>query len=257
MKNPSEQNISRVPNHLAIIMDGNGRWAEQRHLPRIIGHRKGVEVVHSVVDECLALGTRYLTLFAFSSENWGRPHDEVEALMGLLGRFLQKELSSLHKRGIRLNAIGEVSRLPRNIRTILNDIIEQTAGNDSLVLTLALSYGARNEMVRVAQALAAKAVAGELSSEDISETDLVAELDTSGLPDPDFLIRTSGEMRISNFLLWQLAYTELYFTDVLWPDFSVKHLRAAVAEYGRRHRRFGLTAAQLKALEDRSKEWAD
>ncbi len=257
MKSQSKQKSPSAPNHLAIIMDGNGRWAEQRHLPRIIGHRKGVEVVHSIVDECLAIGTRYLTLFAFSSENWGRPREEVEALMGLLGRFLQKELSSLHKRGIRLNAIGEISRLPRNIRAILNDIIDQTAENDGLVLTLALSYGARNEMLRVAQALAAKAVAGQLTPGDISETDLATELDTSGLPDPDFLIRTSGEMRISNFLLWQLAYTELYFTDVLWPDFSVDHLRTAVAEYGRRHRRFGLTAAQLKALEERSKEWSD
>jgi undecaprenyl diphosphate synthase len=245
----SEQNPMRVPSHLAIIMDGNGRWAEQRHLPRILGHRKGVEVVQSVVDECLAQGMSYLTLFAFSSENWGRPQDEVEALMGLLGRFLKKELPSLQKRNIRLNAIGEINRLPQKIREILDDIIEDTSGNDALVLTLALSYGARNELVRVAQSLAEKAISGKIAPRDIGETDVAAALDTSGLPDPDLLIRTSGEMRISNFLLWQLAYAELYFTDVLWPDFNAEHLREAIAEYGRRHRRFGLTAAQLQNVD--------
>lgn len=257
MSNHPEQRSLRVPHHLAIIMDGNGRWAEQRHLPRIVGHRKGVEVVQSVVDECLSLGIGHLTLFAFSSENWGRPREEVEALMGLLSRFLQKEFASLQEKEIRLNAIGEVDRLPGKIRKTLTDIMRETADNDKLVLTLALSYGARSELVRVARRLAARAVAGEIAPEDIEETDLAAALDTSGLPDPDLLIRTSGEMRISNFLLWQLAYAELYFTDVLWPDFTAECLREALAEYGRRHRRFGLTAAQLKKLAAETKEWGD
>ncbi len=257
MNNLSEQNPMRVPGHLAIIMDGNGRWAEQRHLPRIVGHRKGVDVVQSIVDECLALGMNHLTLYAFSSENWGRPREEVEALMGLLGRFLQKELSSLQERKIRLNAIGEIDRLPIKIRKILDDIVQKTSTNNNLVLTLALSYGARNELVRVVRKLSARAVAGEISPGDIGETDVVAALDTSGLPDPDLLIRTSGEMRISNFLLWQLAYSELYFTDVLWPDFNVVHLHDALSEYSRRHRRFGLTAAQLKKMDDKTKEWGN
>ncbi len=257
MNDHSKQSPMRVPQHLAIIMDGNGRWAEQRHLPRIVGHRRGVEVVQAIVDECLTLGVAHLTLFAFSSENWGRPREEVEALMGLLGRFLQKELVSLQEKRIRLNAIGEINRLPGRIREILADIIRQTADNERLVLTLALSYGARNELVRVARQLAAKAVAGEISSGDIGETEIAAALDTSGLPDPDLLIRTSGEMRISNFLLWQLAYAELYFTEVLWPDFNPGNLHDALLEYGRRHRRFGLTAAQLKKLDEERKEWGD
>ena len=254
MNNHSRQRSLRVPQHLAVIMDGNGRWAEQRHLPRIVGHRKGVEVVQSIVDECLALGMGYLTLFAFSSENWGRPREEVDALMGLLGRFLQKELSSLQERKVRLNAIGETDRLPDPIRKILTDIITKTEHNTGLVLTLALSYGARNELVRVARRLSEKAVAGEICPAEISDADIAEALDTRGLPDPDLLIRTSGEMRISNFLLWQLAYAELYFTDILWPDFSVDHLHAALAEYGRRHRRFGLTSAQLKKLDAGEKE---
>lgn len=257
MNSPSEQKSLRVPTHLAIIMDGNGRWAEQRHLPRILGHRKGVEVVQSVVDECLSMGMSFLTLFAFSSENWGRPRQEVDALMGLLGRFLQKELPSLQERRIRLNAIGEIDRLPQEIRDILDDIIARTAHNDKLVLTLALSYGARNELVRVVRTFAQKAVDGRILPDEIEDADIAAELDTGGLPDPDLLIRTSGEMRISNFLLWQLAYAELYFTEVMWPDFTPAHLGEAIAEYGRRHRRFGLTAAQLECGRHGSKEQGD
>jgi len=254
MKNLSEQSMKAVPLHLAMIMDGNGRWAEQRDLPRIIGHRKGVEAVRKVVDECLALGIRYLTLFAFSSENWGRPQEEVEALMTLLGNFLQKETPSLQERKIRLNAIGEINRLPADIRRIMDDLMTRTVDNDALVLTLALSYGSRDELVRATRILAEKAAAGELAAKDIEDADLAAELDTRGLPDPDFLIRTSGEMRISNFLLWQLAYAELYFTNVLWPDFGVEHLREAVTDYGRRDRRFGLTAAQRQGSEPELRE---
>jgi undecaprenyl diphosphate synthase len=238
----------RIPEHLAIIMDGNGRWAQQRHLPRLLGHRKGVETVQSVVDECLALGIRHLTLYAFSSENWGRPRDEVESLMGLLGTFLQRELAQMTARGIRLRAIGELERLPKKIRAILDDIITRTADHQALVLTLALSYGGRNELVRATRILAREAAAGRLDPEAIDEACLAGALDTAGLPDPDLLIRTSGETRISNFLLWQAAYAEFVFLEVLWPDFSAQHLRAALAEYARRERRFGLTKAQLEPL---------
>lgn len=236
----------QIPKHLAIIMDGNGRWAEQRHLPRVLGHRKGVESVQTVVDECMELGVRYLTLYAFSSENWGRPQEEVEALMGLLGTFLKKELSQLQKRGIRLMAIGELERLPKPISKILKDIIKKTADNDRMVLNLALSYGSRNELTRAMQELGRKIADGTLQADDLAEADIEAALDTRTIPDPDLLIRTSGEMRISNFLLWQTAYTELYFTETLWPDFSRDQLLQAIAEYSRRQRRFGLTGAQLR-----------
>jgi undecaprenyl diphosphate synthase len=235
----------RIPEHLAIIMDGNGRWAQQRRLPRIVGHRKGIETVQAVIDECLVLGIRHLTLYAFSSENWGRPRDEVDALMGLLGSFLQKELPQMMARGIRLHAIGEVSRLPGKVRKILEQILARTADNRELVLTLALSYGGRNELVRAARSLAREAAAGRLDPEAIDESLLSSVLDTAGFPDPDLLIRTSGETRISNFLLWQAAYAEFVFLEVLWPDFSAAHLRAALGEFARRQRRFGLTAAQL------------
>ena len=243
-----------IPKHLAIIMDGNGRWAEQRRLPRIMGHRKGVETVQSIVDECLELGIGYLTLYAFSSENWGRPRDEVEALMGLLGSFLKKELSQLHGRGIRLLAIGELERLPDPIAKILRDVMQQTAGNDRMVLTLALSYGSRDELRRAVRRIAEDAAAGRITPEEVTEERIEAALDTRSLPDPDLLIRTSGEMRISNFLLWQAAYTELYFTETLWPDFSAEQLHSALKEYSHRQRRFGLTGAQLSGNGGKSKE---
>ncbi|MDH3453546.1 MAG: isoprenyl transferase [Desulfuromonadales bacterium] len=244
----------QIPTHLAIIMDGNGRWAEQRRLPRILGHRKGVESVQTVVDQCMELGIRYLTLYAFSSENWGRPQEEVEALMGLLGSFLKKELSQLQKRGIRLMAVGELDRLPKAISKILKDIIKKTAGNDRMVLNLALSYGSRNELTRAMQALGREIASGKLQAEDLTEADIGAALDTHAIPDPDLLIRTSGEMRISNFLLWQVAYSELYFTEALWPDFSREQLLQAIEEYSRRQRRFGLTGAQLRESEIRDGE---
>ncbi|MBE0577467.1 MAG: isoprenyl transferase [Desulfuromonadales bacterium] len=236
----------QIPTHLAIIMDGNGRWAEQRRLPRILGHRKGVESVQSIVDECMKLGIRYLTLYAFSSENWGRPQEEVEALMGLLGSFLKKELSQLQKRGIRLMAIGELDRLPETISKILKDIVKETADNDRMVLNLALSYGSRNELTRAMQTLGREIASGKLHPDALTEADIGAALDTHAIPDPDLLIRTSGEMRISNFLLWQMAYSELYFTEALWPDFSRDQLLQAIQEYSRRQRRFGLTGAQLR-----------
>jgi undecaprenyl diphosphate synthase len=236
----------QIPTHLAIIMDGNGRWAEQRRLPRILGHRKGVESVQNIVDECLDLGVRYLTLYAFSSENWMRPQEEVEALMTLLGTFLKKELSQLQKMGIRLMAVGELDRLPKPISEILKDSIKKTADNDRMVLNLALSYGSRDELTRAMRTLGREIAKGTLQADDLTEADIEAALDTHSIPDPDLLIRTSGEMRISNFLLWQTAYTELYFTETLWPDFSREQLLLAIEEYSRRQRRFGLTGAQLR-----------
>jgi len=236
----------RLPRHLAIIMDGNGRWAEQRGLPRIVGHQRGVEVVKSVVEECRTLGIDYLTLYAFSSENWGRPADEVNALMELLCRYLEGELQSMLGGRIRLRVIGEISRLPQQARRILERTIERTAANDGMTLTLALSYGSRDEIVRTVRSLVAEAKAGRLGPETVDDELLSAHLDTAGIPDPDLLIRTSGEMRISNFLLWQMAYAELYFTDVLWPDFDSDQLQQALEEYAGRQRRFGLTGAQLQ-----------
>jgi undecaprenyl diphosphate synthase len=237
----------RIPQHLAIIMDGNGRWAEQRELPRIFGHRQGVETVRSVVKECRALGIPHLTLYAFSSENWGRPAAEVAALMELLGMFLAQELKTLMAEDIRLRVIGNTALLPAEVRQVLDDTIARTAGNSRLVLTLALSYGARDEILRAVRHLAVEVEEGRLSAPDIDEQHIAAALDTSGLPDPDLLIRTSGEMRISNFLLWQLAYAELYFTEVLWPDFSAAELRRALEDFAARNRRYGLTGQQTAA----------
>lgn len=238
------------PQHIAIIMDGNGRWAENRRMPRIVGHQRGVEAVQKIVAECRDVGIPYLTLYAFSSENWGRPAEEVNALMGLLGRYLRSELNALLKQGVRLNVIGEIGRLPAEIRAVLEETVARTAANDAMVLTLALSYGSRNELLRAVRSLAAEVRAGRLEPDAIGEADFAARLDTADLPDPDLLIRTSGERRISNFLLWQLAYTELYFTDALWPDFSPGELHKALDEFSRRQRRFGLTGAQLRRDQD-------
>ena len=236
----------RIPRHLAIIMDGNGRWAEQRQLPRIAGHHRGVETVQAVVKECRAIGISYITLYAFSSENWGRPEEEVNALMGLLAEYLRSELKTMMARGIRLKVIGETNRLPVEARKVLDETVARTRDNHDMVLTLALSYGARNELVRAARYLAGEAIAGRMASEDIDDRAVAGALDTADLPDPDLLIRTSGEMRISNFLLWQLAYTELYFSEGLWPDFDERELRRALKEYSRRQRRFGLTGEQVR-----------
>ncbi len=236
----------RIPRHLAIIMDGNGRWAEKRRLPRVLGHHRGVETVQNIVKECRTLGIHHLTLYAFSSENWRRPDDEVSALMGLLSRYLQSELETMLTRGIRLKVIGEVGRLPGEVKSILEETVVRTSTNKEMVLTLALSYGARDELLRAIRHLAGEVQAGCLIPADIDENLFSRFLDTADCPDPDLLIRTSGEMRISNFLLWQLAYTELYFTDVLWPDFNIRELHRAFQEFARRERRFGLTGAQLE-----------
>lgn len=241
----TELDPTRLPRHLAIIMDGNGRWAEQRMLKRIVGHQRGVETVRMVVEQSSRLGIRYLTLFAFSSENWSRPKTEVQALMSLLRKYIRAELTRMLKNNIRFNVIGNRDDLPTEVNQILDDALQQTAANTGMVLTLALSYGGRQEIVRAAAGIARQVAHGTLAPEQITEELFAAQLDTNGLPDPDLLIRTSGEMRISNFLLWQLAYAELYFTDINWPDLTVNTLHQALADYQARERRFGKTSAQL------------
>ncbi len=225
-------------------MDGNGRWAEQRGLPRVAGHQQGVRTVIDVVDECVRQKISYLTLFAFSSENWGRPQSEVDTLMSLLLEFLASQRQRMLDDGVRLRVIGDHSRLSKEVRSALQRAELETANGKHLVLTLALSYGGRDEIVRAARKIAQKVAAGEVAPEAVSAADFEMALDTAGLPDPDLLIRTSGELRISNFLLWQLAYAEFYFVDVYWPDFGPVELRQALESYCQRRRRFGLTAEQ-------------
>ncbi|MBI3291659.1 MAG: isoprenyl transferase [Elusimicrobia bacterium] len=224
---------NKLPRHIAIIMDGNGRWAKQRGFPRIFGHRSGVTAIREIVSACGELGVRVLTLFAFSTENWLRPPSEVRALMRLLERYLQRELPALQQNNVRLHAIGHVDQLPSSARRALRRAIAATADNAGLILILALNYGGRQEILDAVQRCLAK------GAKAIDEQALSRSLDTAGLPDPDLLIRTSGEMRFSNFLLWQIAYTELYVTDTLWPDFRRVDLYRAILGYQRRERRFG------------------
>jgi len=235
----------KLPEHLAIIMDGNGRWAQQRMLKRIVGHQRGAETVSMVVEQAWELGIKYLTLFAFSSENWSRPAIEVRALMTLLKKYIRKETARMMRKNIRYNVIGIRSDLPDDVNQALEDAITETAGNTGMVLTLALSYGGRQEISSAAARIARDVVAGKLKAGDVNVDVFEDYLDTGGLPDPDFLIRTSGEMRISNFLLWQLAYTELYFTETNWPDFTINELHKALADFQARERRFGKTSDQL------------
>lgn len=227
------------PTHIAIIMDGNGRWAKKRMLPKVAGHKRGVDAVRRCVEDSIDLGIKYLTLYAFSSENWNRPEDEVNDLMNLLRNYLTKEVDELHSKNIRLSFIGDRSKLSANIRDLLKSAEQKTRHNTRLCLTLALSYGGRAEIAEAATKLAKKVKSGELEPEDISEELFASHLHTSSIPDPDLIIRTSGEQRISNFLLWQIAYAEFVFVDVLWPDFDRKILEQAVEEYSCRDRRFG------------------
>jgi undecaprenyl diphosphate synthase len=238
-------NPEKLPGHLAIIMDGNGRWAKERMLRRIVGHRKGVETVKAIVEESSRLGIRYLTLFAFSSENWLRPKTEVRALMALLKRYVRMEALRMMQNNIRFNIIGNRSDLPPDVNLELDDAVVKTTGNTGMTLTLALSYGGRQELIRAATLLAADLSAGRITPEAVDEAFFERYLYSFGMPEPDLLIRTSGEMRISNFLLWQLAYTELYFTDVNWPDFGIAELHKALSNYQARERRFGRTSDQL------------
>lgn len=232
--------------HLAIIMDGNGRWAKQRDLPRIAGHQHGVEVVTKIVDECIQRGIQFLSLFAFSSENWGRPRQEVDALMGLLLQYLDSQREKMLADGVKLQVIGDVSRLSAPVQAALAEVEKVTMQGRTITLVLALSYGGRDEIVRAAKKIAQQALAGDLDVAQLDNQLFSTFLDTGELPVPDLLIRTSGEMRISNFMIWQVAYTELYFSEVLWPDFDVVELEKALDDYANRTRRFGLTAEQLE-----------
>lgn len=225
--------------HVAIIMDGNGRWAKARGLPRTMGHKRGAEAVREVVNGSAELGIRYLTLFGFSSENWSRPEDEVRDLMGLLRLYLKSEIKTLHKNGIRLRVIGERWRFKPDLIALIESGEELTKNNDRLILTLALSYGGRQELTNAMKEIAAKVASGDLSPEAIDEECIADHLLTRDMPDPDVIIRTSGEMRISNFLLWQSAYTELVFVDTLWPDFTRSDLEVAISAFRRRNRRYG------------------
>ncbi len=244
MADPTD--LAHIPRHVAVIMDGNGRWAESRSLPRIRGHEEGVHSVRSVTRACRRLGVKALTLYSFSTENWSRPSAEVEGLMSLLVRYLQEERNEILGNGIRLTASGEIDRLPLAVRSALKLMMKLSSRADDMVLNLALSYGSRQEILRAVQALAREVKRGKLKPDDIGEADIERHLYTAGLPDPDLVIRSSGEMRLSNFLLWQVAYSELFVTDVLWPDFREEHLFEAFRAYGNRQRRFGKTGAQLR-----------
>ncbi len=230
-----------LPQHIAFIMDGNGRWAKQRLMPRSIGHHNGGKTVQRVIDLCIEKGISWLTLYAFSTENWGRPQDEVDYLMKMLKKFLRERLPEMMEKNVRLHAIGELDMLPPDCRAELQDCMEQTASNTACNVVLALSYGSRQEITAAAKRLAKQVQSGELSPDDITPELLGSQLYTAGMPDPDMLIRTSGEMRISNYLLWQISYAEIYITDVLWPDFGRKEFEAALAEFSKRDRRYGLS----------------
>ncbi|MUU77761.1 isoprenyl transferase [Winogradskyella endarachnes] len=238
-------NKDKLPHHLAIIMDGNGRWAKQQGLIRAIGHENGTKAVRQTVEASAELGIKNLTLYAFSTENWNRPKLEVQTLMKLLVKSLKKEIKTLQDNGIKLNAIGCLHDLPKKAHTELLDVIDKTKNNNNMTLTLALSYGSREEIVNVIKELSVKVKNNIISSESIDESIINKHLYTQNLPDVDLLIRTSGEQRISNFLLWQIAYAELYFTDILWPDFKKENLYEAIINYQNRERRFGKTSEQL------------
>ncbi|MFA9387590.1 MAG: isoprenyl transferase [Methyloceanibacter sp.] len=230
--------------HVAIIMDGNGRWAAERGLPRAEGHRQGVESVRCTLEAAMELGVSHLTLFSFSSENWSRPKQEINDLFGLLRRFVRRDLADLHKNGVKIRVIGARTGLESDILRMLDEAAELTKDNTALNLTIAFNYGARDEIARAARRIAEDVKAGAMDASDVTPEKFSTYLDTAGLPDPDLLIRTSGELRLSNFLLWQLAYAEFVFVDVYWPDFSKDVFAAAIAEYQQRSRRFGGTSAR-------------
>lgn len=232
-----------IPAHIAIIMDGNGRWAKQRGLPRTEGHKAGTETARAVVTRCRELGVKHLTLYTFSKENWSRPKAEVKVLFELLTTFLTREEKSLKEQGIRLKVLGEIDDMPMAVRQVLKHIMRQTKKCTEMTLNLALNYSGRDEILRATKALAAKG----LAPDEITEEEFANELWTTGQPDPDLIIRTSGELRLSNYLLFQCAYSEFYFTDIYWPDFSSEELEKAIAELGNRQRRFGKTGEQVTA----------
>lgn len=233
------EGAANVPRHVAIIMDGNGRWAKKRMLPRAAGHKKGVEAVKKVARAAREMGIETLTLYAFSTENWSRPEDEIGALMGLMKLFIQSDLNELIAENVRLRIIGDLSRFDPSLRDMVQDAVDRTASNTGSTLAVALNYGSRAELVRAVRSVATKVADGEISADAVDEAAIEAELQTSDLPPLDLLIRTSGEQRLSNFLLWQAAYAELIFTDVLWPDFGPEQLQEALDIYASRHRRYG------------------
>jgi undecaprenyl diphosphate synthase len=233
----------RVPGHVAVIMDGNGRWAEERNFPRWMGHREGMKAVRRVVEGCLEVGVEHLTLFAFSKENWERPEEEVAALMALLSEYVQREKEELAERSVRVTVFGDVDRLSAGARQAVADLQATTSTGDKLSLNLAISYGARDEIVHAARRLVDLAMQGKLAPGEVTEESFAAGLFTAGRPDPDLLIRTSGELRVSNFLLWQIAYAEIHVSPVLWPDFGKADLFEAILDYQRRERRFGRVTA--------------
>ncbi len=240
--------MHRLPRHVAIIMDGNGRWAQRKRQPRLFGHKAGAESVREIVETCRKIGIEYLTLYAFSSENWRRPVQEVTGLMSILKKYLEAELPRMLKNDIRLMSIGDRQRLPEAVRATLEQSIKETAGNTKLTLNLALSYGSRDEIVRAVRTISSRCVLGDMSPEQITDQSITENLDTSPLPDPDLMIRTGGEARLSNFLLWQLSYAEIYFTEIMWPDFRKEAFLQALSEYQSRERRFGRTGEQLNSV---------
>jgi undecaprenyl diphosphate synthase len=242
----NEINKDNIPKHLAIIMDGNGRWAKQQGLIRTLGHQRGSKSVKIIIQECLDLGVENLTLYAFSTENWNRPKLEVDTLMKVLINSLKKELKTMQDGNIKMNAIGNLEKLPKNAQKQLYEVLDKTKDNTKMTLTLALSYGSREELVNVVKIISDKVKNNIISIDSIDDSIINEHLYTHNLPDVDLLIRTSGEHRISNFLLWQIAYAELYFTDVLWPDFKEQDLHEAIISYQKRERRFGKTSEQIK-----------
>ena len=245
MSASSTIDLNRLPRHVAIIMDGNGRWAQKRKQPRLFGHKAGAESVQNIVETCREIGIEFLTLYAFSSENWGRPAQEVSGLMTILKKYLEKELPRMQKNDIRLISIGDRQRLPEAVRESLQRVIEATSGNSKMTLNLALSYGSRDELVRAVKTISTLCVQGDMEPGQVSDQIISENLDTRQMPDPDLLIRTGGEARLSNFLLWQLSYAEIYFTDTMWPDFRKDVFLQALADYQSRERRFGRTGDQL------------
>jgi len=240
---------AKIPRHIAIIMDGNGRWARERGWPRLKGHEQGSQTVRAIVDACLKSGVEYITLYAFSSENWKRPALEVAGLMLLLERFLEEKVAEMNERGVRLSTIGRTHDLPDAVRRRLERAIRETAHNSSITLTLALNYGGRDEIVDAVRSIASDVKSGDLDPAEIGPETITSHLYTAGMPDPDLLIRTSGEMRLSNFLLWQLSYTEIHVTQKFWPDFGPEDLFAAIADYGARERRYGASKENPVAAE--------
>lgn len=232
-------NKEKLPQHIAIIMDGNGRWAKKRFMPRTFGHRAGMSSLKQAVETCTELGISCLTVFAFSTENWKRPHDEISYLMSLLVEYINKEIEELHQNGIRLQVLGDYRNLPTASVRAIDNALQKTAANQGMVLNIALNYGARDEIIRAVQQIAIQVKQGHLDPEQISEYHFQEALYTAGMPDPDLLIRTAGEMRISNFLLWQIAYAELWFSPVMWPEFNREELLKAIWDFQQRDRRFG------------------